>query len=123
MLLGYARVSTDQQDHALQLDALRAAGCDKVFVETGSGTRTDRPELAKVDQRVFDIGKRYDHALCTIRDLLYCGEINPSWMVEATYVDEGSRTSNAMEQALGRQLPAINRVTGAQIRGPASGWI
>jgi DNA invertase Pin-like site-specific DNA recombinase len=48
MLLGYARVSTDQQDHALQLDALRTAGCDKVFVETGSGTRTDRPELAKV---------------------------------------------------------------------------
>jgi DNA invertase Pin-like site-specific DNA recombinase len=48
MLLGYARVSTDQQDHALQLDALRAAGCNKVFVETGSGTRTDRPELAKV---------------------------------------------------------------------------
>ena len=48
MLLGYARVSQDSQDHALQLDALRAAGCDKVFVETGSGTRTDRPELAKV---------------------------------------------------------------------------
>ena len=47
MLLGYARVSTDQQDHALQLDALRAAGCDKLFVETASGTRTDRPELAK----------------------------------------------------------------------------
>jgi DNA invertase Pin-like site-specific DNA recombinase len=47
MLLGYARVSTDQQDHALQLDALRIAGCDKLFVETASGTRTDRPELAK----------------------------------------------------------------------------
>ena len=47
MLLGYARVSTDQQDHALQLDALRVAGCDKLFVETASGTRTDRPELAK----------------------------------------------------------------------------
>jgi DNA invertase Pin-like site-specific DNA recombinase len=48
MLLGYARVSTDQQDHALQLDALRQAGCEKVFVETASGTRTDRPELAKL---------------------------------------------------------------------------
>ncbi len=47
MLLEYARVSTDGQDHALQLDALRGAGCDKVFVETASGTRTDRPELAK----------------------------------------------------------------------------
>jgi DNA invertase Pin-like site-specific DNA recombinase len=52
MLLGYARVSTDQQDHALQLDALGAAGCDKVFVETGSGTRTDRPELARVIEQV-----------------------------------------------------------------------
>jgi DNA invertase Pin-like site-specific DNA recombinase len=47
MQIGYARVSTDGQDHALQLDALRGAGCDKVFVETASGTRTDRPELAK----------------------------------------------------------------------------
>ena len=52
MLLGYARVSTDQQDHALQLDALRAAGCEKVFVETGSGTRADRPELAKALEQV-----------------------------------------------------------------------
>lgn len=48
MLLGYARVSTDQQDHALQLDALRAAGCERVFVETASGARSDRAELAKL---------------------------------------------------------------------------
>ncbi|MBC4015898.1 recombinase family protein [Siccirubricoccus deserti] len=48
MLLGYARVSTDQQDHALQLDALRGAGCERVFVETASGTRADRPELARL---------------------------------------------------------------------------
>jgi DNA invertase Pin-like site-specific DNA recombinase len=48
MLLGYARVSTNQQDHALQLDALRQAGCEKVFVETGSGSRADRAELAKL---------------------------------------------------------------------------
>jgi hypothetical protein len=46
MLLGYARVSTDQQDHALQLDALAKAGCDRVFTETASGTKIDRIELA-----------------------------------------------------------------------------
>lgn len=48
MLLGLARVSTDSQDHSLQLDALKAAGCEKVFIETVSGTRTERPELRKL---------------------------------------------------------------------------
>jgi DNA invertase Pin-like site-specific DNA recombinase len=48
MLLGYARCSTDAQDHALQLDALRQGGCDKLYIETASGMRTDRPELAKL---------------------------------------------------------------------------
>jgi DNA invertase Pin-like site-specific DNA recombinase len=47
MLPGYARVSTDGQGHALQIDALTTAGCKRAFVETASGTRTDRLELAK----------------------------------------------------------------------------
>jgi len=45
MLVGYARVSTSEQDCALQTDALTAAGCDRVFVETASGMKQDRPEL------------------------------------------------------------------------------
>ncbi len=48
MLLGYARVSTYGQDHALQLDALRQAGCDKLFIETAGGTKTCRAELARL---------------------------------------------------------------------------
>ena len=48
MLLGYARCSTSDQNHSLQLDALRAAGCDRLFVETASGARADRIELAKM---------------------------------------------------------------------------
>jgi len=47
MIVGYARVSTDDQTLALQLDALQASGCEKVFRDTISGTKTERPGLTK----------------------------------------------------------------------------
>jgi len=46
-LIGYARVSTTDQDHALQADALTAAGCSRVFTEKASGALDSRPELAR----------------------------------------------------------------------------
>lgn len=48
MLLGYARVSTDEQETHLQIDALTGAGVDRIYQEKASGAKTDRPELMRL---------------------------------------------------------------------------
>lgn len=55
-VLGYARVSTDDQNPTLQLDALRAGGAERVWTERASGLRDDRPELAAL----LDYARRGD---------------------------------------------------------------
>jgi DNA invertase Pin-like site-specific DNA recombinase len=50
MLIGYARVSTNEQDTTAQASALKAAGCERIFREKATGGRWNRPEL----QRLLD---------------------------------------------------------------------
>ncbi len=50
MIFGYARVSTKDQNLDSQLDALKKAGCEKIFMEKESGAKDDRPER----QRMLD---------------------------------------------------------------------
>ena len=48
MLIGYARVSTADQDLSLQIDALNDAGCDKIFRDTTTGAKAERQGLCQV---------------------------------------------------------------------------
>jgi DNA invertase Pin-like site-specific DNA recombinase len=56
MLIGYGRVSTNDQETATQVAALKAAGCKRIFREKASGGRWDRPEL----QRLLDQLRKSD---------------------------------------------------------------
>lgn len=48
MIVGYVRVSTAEQNPQSQRDALISAGCEKIFEETASGARLDRPALTEM---------------------------------------------------------------------------
>ncbi|MEA0688560.1 recombinase family protein [Xanthomonas campestris pv. campestris] len=80
VLIGYARVSTAEQDTALQTDALRKAGCERVFEDTASGAKADRPGLADALAylragdvlavwRLDRLGRSMQHLIATIAAL------------------------------------------------------
>ena len=79
-LLGYARVSTSEQNASLQLDALRSAGCIKVFTDKASGSLDRRPQLDRLlDQlrpgdtivvwRLDRLGRSLKHLIHVVEDL------------------------------------------------------
>ena len=74
MILGYARVSTDDQKLDAQTDALGAAGAQRVFAERISGSKRQRPELDRLLDQLREgdvvVVTKYDRLARSLRDLL-----------------------------------------------------
>lgn len=80
MKIGYARVSTHEQNTSMQRHALKQAGCEKIFTDTASGVRTDRPGLENafnqlragdvlVVWKLDRLGRSLQHLIETIKSL------------------------------------------------------
>lgn len=94
MKIGYARVTTAEQNLDLQCDALKAAGCDKVITDKASGTVAIRPGLEKIKEqlRAGDtlVVWRLDRLGRSLRDLI-------GWM---NYLDEGKVGLLSLHEAI-----------------------
>jgi DNA invertase Pin-like site-specific DNA recombinase len=84
MLIGYARVSTTDQNPELQVQTLKDAGCERLYVDKASGSITNRPELAKalgfckkgdtlVCWKIDRVGRSLKHLLRIMEDLDFRG--------------------------------------------------
>jgi len=80
MLIGYARISTAEQNLDLQVDKLKAAGCDRIFSDCISGSKSDRPGLIEalnfarstdvlVVWKLDRLGRSLSHLIDTVQKL------------------------------------------------------
>ena len=79
MLVGYAGVSTDDQDLTLQRTALKQAGCKRIYQEKVSGAKRDRPALTRMLDQLREgdvvVVARLDRLARSTRDLLDIAEL------------------------------------------------
>jgi DNA invertase Pin-like site-specific DNA recombinase len=81
MKIGYARVSTRDQNLELQIDALTKAGCDKIYQDIASGARAERPALNEMIRnlrpgdvlviwKLDRLGRSLNHLISLVNDLM-----------------------------------------------------
>ncbi len=99
MKVGYSRVSTSDQNSALQLDALKKAGCERIFDETASGAKQDRPELAKALEYCRDgdvlVVWKLDRLARSLKQLIATVEELENRGIQFQSITEGLDTTSA----------------------------
>lgn len=113
MKIGYARVSTQDQNLDRQLDNLRAAGCERIFNEKMTGTKSDRPELKAMlltlrsgDVLVIDSFSRLSRST---KDLLDLVEKLTAMGVHLVSLKENLDTTTATGKLMLTMLSALSQ--------------
>ena len=104
MLIGYARVSTVDQNLDLQIDALKKANCEKIYHDKISGARADRPGLEKVLElsRAGDtlVIWRFDRLGRSLKDLIQISERLKEREIGLKSLQEGIDTTTSTGQLM-----------------------
>ncbi len=119
-VIGYARVSTQDQNLQLQLDALKEAGAKKVFQDQGiSGAKAERPALSKLLEHVREgdevVVWKLDRIARNTRNLLDLVDDLKALGVTFRSVTEGISTTGAMGKAMITIMGALAELERDQI--------
>lgn len=113
MKIGYARVSTQDQNLDRQMDNLRAAGCERIFNEKMTGTKSDRPELKTMlltlrsgDILVIDSFSRLSRST---KDLLQLVDQLTSMGIHLVSLKENLDTTTATGKLMLTMLSALSQ--------------
>jgi DNA invertase Pin-like site-specific DNA recombinase len=109
MRIGYARVSTKEQDNQMQIEALKQAGCGQTFFEKASGGRWDRPELHHLLEHLREgdtvVVWKLDRLSRSLKDLLTLLEkiekVGASFQSLTENIDTSSPAGRMMMQIVG----------------------
>lgn len=120
MLIGYVRVSTQEQETRLQIDALERAGVDRIFEERASGARADRPVLkqclAALQKGDVLLVWRIDRVARSLKHLLSILEHLESVGAEIRSLTEPLDTSSPLGVFMLQSLGAIAQLERSMIR-------
>lgn len=110
-VLGYARVSTEQQSLDRQIDALKRYGCDLIYTEKMTGTKRNRPELEKLLDRITEgdtvVIAELSRLGRSTKDLIELTELFQSKGVHLVSLKESIDTSNSTGKLLFTLMSAL----------------